>query len=281
MSMSILYCMNYTRKIRCSCFSKSNGWKEFQIAAFLGRHFQRLWDMQFSDGQEFPLTSEMVLEAKARGLCKHTAHTVLARELVTFDHRPVLQSVMDSATTSYETPCWVMGCCQKKEWLCRNSKLFHRSMMQSMKKQLQSRLPKAIAKDFLRSGDVVIAIHFPGQSPAPAASSSSSSSSSSHCHPSSSDGKGSRFFLVPKVVLKPEYAILMELDFNAKNNTASLQAHPESGIFSITRSIDLAVELLSETRPPTSLWLSVLHHNPVLLVCGMVTVDYGCMDALG
>lgn len=194
--------------------------------------------------EEHPLTEELVMEAKARGLNKSSAPKRLDEELVTFNHRPLMQTVMDSAVRSYRGPCGTAGCCKRNEVLRGSSNFLHRSFFQRMKRVLD--------KECLISGDVVVALRFPEDD--------------SIALPE----VDTRIFMIPKVVLKPEYAVLIEMDANWKDNTARLRPHAKTGVC-CARSIDLAVDLLNVSPAPTSLWLNVLAHTPVLLGCGVAS----------
>ena len=191
--------------------------------------------------EEYPLTEDLVMAAKARGLHKSSAPKRLDEELVTFNHRPLMQTVMDSAVRSYQSPCGTAGCCKRNEVLRGSSNLLHRSFFQ--------RLKRVLDKECFISGDVVVALRFPEDGIA-------------------LPNADTRIFMIPKVVLKPECAVLIEMDANWKDNTASLRPHAKTGVC-CTRSIDLAVELLNLSPAPTSLWLNVLAHTPVLLGCGV------------
>ena len=206
--------------------------------------------------EESPLLPEMVLKAKSAGLNKMNAPGFLERELVPFDHQPILQSIMDSATRWYEGSCWHHGCCKKQELLHQSSKLLRKSMMQSIKQQLRAKLPSSSVKDVLISGDLAIAIRFPAAESA--GGGSSSSSSAAPVVPASR----SRLFLLPKVVLRPEYAVFMEMTPDFETMTGRLLVNPDSGVH-CARSMDVVVDLLKSS--PASLWINVLEYTNVFL----------------
>ena len=223
--------------------------------------------------RQYPLTGELVQQAKSQGLTKCAASETLERKLPTFDHKPMLQCAMDQTVREYEAPCWVQGGCRKST-VHGSKQLLHRSLMQSIKGQLQKRLPSNVVKDVLISGDVVVAIRFP-ENDLESESKSKSASSSRTCPVPLVPSRSSRIFFLPKVVLRPEYAIFMELDVDYLKQTATFQTDPETG-FAICRSMDLAAELLSLSPPPTALWLHVLKYTTQSLgrslICWLLTM---------
>lgn len=208
---------------------------------------------------ELPLTDDALLEARARGFNKTSAPNTMASKIPPFDHKPLLQTMMDQRVQSYQSPCWTSGVCKQKGILRRNSSLLHRSLMQAIKKQLQGLLPKAQVKDALISGDVAVAIRFPEVS-----GDSGGASSSSSTAPPPRASCDCRVFLLAKTVLRPEYGVFMEMDVDMAQRQASLRAHPDTGISCIC-SFDLAADLLNNLPPASSLWVNVLVHKPVLL----------------
>ena len=210
---------------------------------------------------EFPITPGVVLSAKTQGLRKTNAPTLLAEMVPTFDHKPMVQSLMDKAVKSYQPPCWMSG--MRKEVsgkLHSSALLLHRSLLNGIKQQLRDMLPSRSLKDALVSGDMAVAIRFPE---APGGSSSSASSDPMPPVP----GKSVRIFLLSKVVLRPEFAVMMEMDVDMKSRTASLRADGQTGI-SCASSFDVACGLLSQSPSfaTTPMWVNVLVRKPLFLV---------------
>lgn len=228
----------------------------------------RLWNMQCS--HQYPVTGQTVQQAIQQGLTKCSASETLETTLPTFDHKPMLQCAMDQTVQEYEAPCWVQGVCRKSS-VHSSSQLLHRSLMQSIKGQLQKRLPSKVVKVVLISGDVVVAIRFPQNE----LESKSKSASSSTTRPVPLvPSRSCRIFFLPKVVLRPEYAIFMELDVDYVKQTATFKTDQETG-FAICRSGELAAELLSLSPPPTALWLNILKYTAQSLgrslICWLLT----------
>lgn len=215
----------------------------------------RLWGMACC--KKYPLTQDLVQAARKKGIVKTSAADILERRLAKFDHKVMLQRMMDQTVQGYAAPCRVHGACQTSTMLRKQSQLLHRAMMQAIKQQLKDRLPSAVVKDALISGDIAVAIRLPEEY---ASGGSTSSSSSDVSPPSLVQTKTCMVFLLPKVVLRPEYAIFLEMEVDFRKYTASLAVGPES-FFAFKRSFDMAVELLSLS--PASLWLNVLSYKPL------------------
>ena len=210
----------------------------------------RLWQMKATE--EHPLTPDLVLGAKKKGLNKTAATSMLSKQVPTFDHHALFQCKIDKTVQGYVQPCWVRGVCRQKSQLYKDSTLLHRSMMQGIKQELRGMLPTTAVKDFLVSGDTAVAIRFP--------EGSGSSSSSSSAPPPIL-----RLFLLPKVVLRPEFAVLIEMQpDDVHQGRACVKSHPDTGVQLIT-SFDLAAELLGISPRPTSIYLNVLRHTPWFL----------------
>ena len=207
---------------------------------------------------EFPLTANDVIAAKAHGLNKTNAPSFLDEKIPSFDHKPVVQSMMDKGVQSYRSPCWLSGMCREKSKLRQSSALLHRSLLQQIKQQLRGMLPSSSVKDALISGDIAVAIRFPEASSAGASSSSSSAPPPLprvHC----------RVFLLSKVVLRPEYAVMMEMDVDMDLRIARLRKDQETGLATAC-SFDAAHDLLTQfpAAASASMWVNVLRHKPLL-----------------
>eukprot|EP00438_Fugacium_kawagutii_P023067 Skav201165 [mRNA] locus=scaffold65:492536:505623:- [translate_table: standard] len=194
--------------------------------------------------QEYPMDPVLLLDGKAKGLNKMNAGDVLEKNLPVCDHNPLLQSVMSQKASTYRPACWVQGVCRQHK-IRKLQQTLHRTMMRGIKEQIGSRgiVPSEMVKDYLVSGDLVVAFRFPA---------STAASSQSHPSPSSELSSVSatcRLFSVPKVILRPEGAVLVAMEVvHGVPNQARLSENESTGL-NFRSSLEWCAELLNEYSP--------------------------------
>ena len=241
--------------------------------------------MGFSD-PAYPIDAAALLEAKTRGLNKMNAADVLERNLPLRDHNAILQGVMSQTSKQYIPGCWRRGvCCKEKKDRDRHETL-HRTFVRGIKQGIERMIPKALTKDYLTSGDLVVAVRFP----AFPKDEGSSGEPSSDCNKRATataekleDEKSTvtKVFAVPKVTLRPEGAVLVAMDLDrdvgsSKGNIyqATLRRNDRTGL-EFCHSTELCADLLNLESPGLNkpLWLQVLEYKRLSL--GITSRDAG------
>ena len=207
----------------------------------------------------------MVMDGKAKGLNKTNAADVLQRNLPVYDHNPLLQRAMSQVSSKYLPACWVHGICRQNKQKRKQCETLHRTLMKGIKEQIAGFVPEASAKDYLVSGDLVVAIRFPAHK-------ADSTSSSSSAGPTDSDPPVCKIFAVPKVTLRPEGAVFIEMDMVVDFSgpkpiiRATLQHNDATGL-NFCFSTEFCASVLLEESPGSGqpIWIKVLQYTRVSL----------------
>ena len=208
-----------------------------------------------------------MMDGKARGLTKTNAADVLQRNLSVYDHNPLLQRVMTQVSSKYLPACWVHGICRRNKAKRKLCDTLHRTLMKGIKEQIAGFVPEASAKDYLVSGDLVVAIRFP-------ALMADSSSSSGSAGPTQSSPSMCEIFAVPKVTLRPEGAVFVamdqEIDCSGPNpiTRATLRRSDATATgLEFCTSSEFCARVLMQQSPGLGqpIWIKVLQYTRVYL----------------
>lgn len=194
---------------------------------------------------------------------------LLKQQLPTFDHCPLLQTVMQQDTAAKYCPgcSYAKGMCQTDDvTLTAEQGLLHKQFILTIRDQIGRNLPPSQARGYLNSGDVIIAIRC---GPAPSTSKAASGSSSSSSEPRATDVK-CNIFLLAHMSLRPCSGIFAAMSVKPSvSDPVKQQAQfllDDTGCFQFKTSWELVVDLLAlrKTMDHSIIYLNVLVHKPLL-----------------
>ena len=208
-----------------------------------------------------------VVQARSQGINRTTSMNHLKQHLGTFDHCAILQGFMQQDTsTKYHPGCvYAKGMCQTDDANPTTEQgLLHKQFILTIRDQIERNLPPSQAREYIGSGDVVIAIRC---GPAPSTSKAASSSSSSE--PRGNDVK-CNIFMLAHLCLRPACGVLaaMSVKSVSKSDPVKQQAQfllDDTGCFCFKTSWELVADLLAlrKTMDDSIIYLNVLVHNPL------------------